>query len=358
MPQKNTLDDYGEIVFLGRYEHICLVLHKQSKRVYVKKCLEVYKKEVYEQLAKICDVHIPKLFLCQEQDGKLYTVEEYINGETLAERVEREHGLTEEDARPLLLQLCKALACLHDQPHPIIHRDIKLSNIMITGDGIVKLIDFNAARYHIEGAARDTELIGTAGYAAPEQFGFSQTDARTDIYALGIVIERMLTGSYGDTEPYTGPLSAIIRKCTYLDPDRRYQTIHEVAQDLLLGTGGAAPTAHTQARLWPIPGFRSHKVWKMAVAIFGYFTIFSLSAELEVETNAGRPFYTALDWLCCGIALFFIVAMVTDYGGISRYLPLIDRKDWWVRIGGYILFGTFVFVIAVCTPEMIKMLLE
>lgn len=85
------------------------------------------------------------------------------------------------------MQLCKGLKNLHQRD--IIHRDINLNNIMLTNDGVVKLVDFDTVRIFKYDQNFDTTYLGTKGFAPPEQYGFSQTDARTDIYALGMTIK-------------------------------------------------------------------------------------------------------------------------------------------------------------------------
>ena len=130
-----------------------------------------------------------------------------------------------------MLQLCDALECLHIRFHPIIHRDIKPSNIVISSDGILKLIDYNAARRYERGATQDTRYMGTPGYAAPEQYGFFQSDVRTDIYAMGVVLNYMLTGRHISEETASGGLGRIVKRCTQLDPGKRYDSVTDVKKD-------------------------------------------------------------------------------------------------------------------------------
>jgi len=96
----------------------------------------------------------------------------------------------------------------------------------------VVLMDFDTAREYKPEADRDTRVIGTAGYAAPEQFGVTQTDARADIYAIGIMMNVMLTGHHPTKQMATGRLAPLIEKCTQLDPERRYATVWELKEKL------------------------------------------------------------------------------------------------------------------------------
>ena len=131
---------------------------------------------------------------------------------------------------------CRILAQLHRAEPPIIHRDIKPGNIILTEDGTVKLLDMNAARQLSEGKEADTRLLGTAGYAAPEQYGFAQSDARTDIYAAGVLMNVLRTGCLPQEKLAGGSLRRIVRKCTHIDPNRRYASAGE-----LLAALGAEP---------------------------------------------------------------------------------------------------------------------
>ena len=164
-----------------------------------------------------------KVLYCAADESETVIVEEFIQGETLLARLERRQFLSEEEARAILLQMCDGLAELHAQN--IIHRDIKPSNMILQGDR-VRLIDFDAARIFKDGKEEDTNLLGTKGYAPPEQFGYGQTDQRSDIYALGVTI-KVLLGDNGSAR-----LKKILDKCTDRDQDDRYQNVDELKDAL------------------------------------------------------------------------------------------------------------------------------
>ena len=170
----------------------------------------------YVQLKEHNEVLLwPEIFYVAEDDRETIVVEEYISGNTLAEFVEKGEHISEEKALQILMQLCRGLAVLHGMG--IIHRDIKPSNI-IWQNGNVRLIDFDASRSIKEGAGEDTKLLGTKGYAPPEQFGYGQTDARSDLYSLGVTLQELL----GDG--YHGCLQNILKKCQKVDPEQRFQS--------------------------------------------------------------------------------------------------------------------------------------
>ena len=169
---------------------------------------------------------IPRILHCIEEDGETLVVEEYVQGESLLDRIGRKAYLSEREAGNILLQLCDGLAPVHAQG--IVHRDIKPSNLILQSGCIIRLIDFDAARTVKEHSGEDTMHLGTKGYAPPEQFGYGQTDARSDIYSIGITLRESMPEGYG------GYLAKIFARCTEIDPDRRYRNVQELRRAVTL----------------------------------------------------------------------------------------------------------------------------
>lgn len=183
---------------------------------------------------------LPRIVDIIDSGQTIYVVMDYIEGESL-DKILNEYG-----AQPQELviewakQLCDALGYLHSQKPPIIYRDMKPANIMLKPEGNLKVIDFGIAREYKEKNLSDTTVLGTKGYAPPEQHGSRQTDARSDIYALGMTMHHLLTGidprpadyMYVPIRQYnpelSGGLERIIDKCTALDPEDRYQTCNDL----------------------------------------------------------------------------------------------------------------------------------
>ena len=232
LAEETMFEEYQDIARLGGKGDVWLVLHEETKKVFVKKYRTNFNPEVYERISRIQDIHIPRIVACQERDGVLCLIEEYISGETMLEKMEQGYIFTEKETKKLMIQLCEALECLHIRFKPIIHRDVKPSNIMISNDGILKLIDYDAARCYEEGACRDTAYMGTPGFAAPEQHGFGQTDVRTDIYALGVVLNYMLTGSPPGEKMAGGEWKEIVGTCVQMDPEKRFKSVSDVKEKL------------------------------------------------------------------------------------------------------------------------------
>ena len=179
----------------------------------------------YEELYSINCANLPLIYDVINCDDGQIVLEEFIEGVTISEVMEsgNYHYL---GTRKVLWSVCNALTVLHERG--IIHRDIKPENVMIAKDGRVVLIDLNAAR-QISNASKDTVIMGTVGYASPEQLGVTQSDARTDIYALGVLLNVMITGKHPSEKMAKGKAGRIVRKCTSVNPDERYQSAEKLA---------------------------------------------------------------------------------------------------------------------------------
>lgn len=178
------------------------------------------KMSLYELLRNFDCRYLPQIYSVDISDGKTVVTEEFITGKNLLDA-----NLDEKQVIRAMMQLCAALEFIHGLG--IVHRDIKPSNILLSEDGDIRLIDFEAARFVRDDKDRDTRYLGTDGFAPPEQYGFSQTDFRTDIYAAGQTM-KILLGSISAKKKY----AKIIRKCTALDPAERYQSAKELADAL------------------------------------------------------------------------------------------------------------------------------
>ena len=179
---------------------------------------------IYEELLKISHPNLPFVFDVLECDDGQIVLEEFIEGLTLAEVMECKK-FSRREARKIAISICQALLTLHDRN--LIHRDVKPENVMITNGGRVVLIDFNVTR-KISHAGKDTVVMGTIGYASPEQMGLFESDCRTDIYALGILLNVVLTGKHPIEKIARGRYGRIIRKATSVNPNDRYQTVKKL----------------------------------------------------------------------------------------------------------------------------------
>lgn len=231
------LEKYEPIECLSQSElgETLLVKSIKTNDRYVCKC---YNKDCHpvieaesEILKEMSCAGIPAYIESFTIEGILYIVREYVEGQSLQKLLQR-GKMSEKEAISTALQLCDILACLHGLNPPIIHRDIKPSNIIIN-EGKVYLIDFGISRAFDKEAQTDTICLGTREYAPPEQYGFSQTDNRTDIYSFGVLLRFILTGGTKPCDIHNKRLDRIVKKCTSLAPEGRYISAQAVKKDLL-----------------------------------------------------------------------------------------------------------------------------
>lgn len=206
-------------------------------------------------LKQLSNPHLPKIYDIIENAENFMLVMDFIEGESLDKVIAREGAQSIDRVYYWGMQICEVFDYLHNQPKPIIYRDMKPANLILKPDGTLMMIDFGTARTQKDDIvmAQDTTCIGTAGFAAPEQYGGSgQSTARTDIFCLGATLYNMVTGHSPSERPVGilpleqwnpalagTPIADIIYKCTRNDPNERYQTAMELYQDLHLASTGA-----------------------------------------------------------------------------------------------------------------------
>ena len=181
---------------------------------------------LYSLIAEIKSAALPEIYHVEESGAATCVVEEYLHGTDLQKYLDLRGSLDEQTVCRLAIALCDCLQELHRRH--IIHRDIKPANLFLTDAGELKLIDFDAARLEKPGSFSDTYLIGTPGFAPPEQYGFHQTDERTDIYSLGLTLKLLL-----GYESYHGFLSPVLAKCTAFDPNKRYDSVQSLKRAII-----------------------------------------------------------------------------------------------------------------------------
>lgn len=207
--------DKGECVL---YRH-----KKLNKRIVVHN-LNNAPLDVYSVLKHIRHDNIAEVYDAFEIDGKTIVIEEYINGITLSELTEIMSPL---GVKRVMIQLCSGLSALHSLG--IVHRDITLNNIMFTSSGTVKIIDFDIAKLYSAADSVDSDTKGTVGFAPFEQLGLNKTDERSDIFAVGVTANLLLTGKHPSVQIYTkGRLGKIIRICTSINPCERFSSADEI----------------------------------------------------------------------------------------------------------------------------------
>lgn len=201
-------------------------------------------------------VHMPRIFECYVADSSLVVLLEYVEGETLQDYV-RERGASYELALRIFPPICDAASELHKAfDPPLIHRDLTPANIVVSPGGIT-IIDLSIARTFQPDATKDTTYFGTRAYAPPEQFGFGQTDVRSDVYTLGKVLA--FCAGANDDEATTAPdpgIARVVRKATELDPEKRFQSVEALKAAFLSALASARP-AEQPPNIAPKPVARS-----------------------------------------------------------------------------------------------------
>ncbi len=226
-------------------------------RVFVRKRIprELGNRDAWEALANLRHNQLPRVERIYDLPDQLVVVCEYIEGVSVREMLDRGTPLPVEDALDIAIGLCDAASALHGVG--IIHRDISPGNVVIRFAAVAGglrsrtcLIDLGVARMHDEEARRDTTPLGTWGFAAPEQYGFAQSDARSDVYAIGRLLSCLLRGSMPveadglelpEDESLPEPLRAVMERACAFEPSARYQTAADFAASLIgVRSGGAS----------------------------------------------------------------------------------------------------------------------
>ncbi|MBO0473451.1 serine/threonine protein kinase [Enterococcus ureasiticus] len=362
-----------------------LVRKMDTKEFFVKKCYPLYLEEHLATLRNIKQAHLPKIQELVVQDGKLWLYEEFIQGKTLTEVIQSSGILETEQILTIAMSVLEALGALHKKG--LVHRDVKPGNIMMTNEGTVKLIDFDAVRAVDGEKESDTVQLGTMGFASPEQFGFAESDERSDLYSLGIVMNICSVKEYPKkrlTEDQA--LRGIIRKATKLEPAERYQSALEMhlalrqqraqqtntvkqakAQAVVLekrpirtytntspitnvwATNKYVRRVSTLGRRWIeviasffrkyIPGFRTEMLWKRTVALFWYSILFvGIVGNVLDQPTESLKIREFVDYLL----IFALPAVLfTNFLDYQRKLPLLSSENKIYRSIGYGLLFLF-----------------
>lgn len=326
---------YNTIATINSEHKIYLVQHRGNEKIYIKKILDIYNPHIYQYLMKNHIIGIPRLYNMYEENEQLILIEEFIPGVSLQEMIDS-RTLSIDLIIRFMRELCDILEKLHILNPPIIHRDIKPSNIIITPYDHVVLIDFNAAKYLNDTIDHDTVLLGTKGYAAPEQYGFGFSTPQTDIYALGILLNELSLALPAPTNIF----DAIIKKCTELNPSDRMETVQELKTELekLHACNGKKlqNITATWQNLIP-PGFRTKTPWKMLTASVIYLFIFWLCLSMEIKD--ATVFHLWLERITVLFMMLSIVFCCFNYRNIHRFIPLCANKHRLIRYLGVLILN-------------------
>lgn len=343
--QELRLSYYKQVADIDAEHSIFLVQDVRTKEFYVKKLLRVYNADIFRYLQAHPVANTPKILLVEEDNGILTVIEEYIPGETLATRLEKVGTLSEEETTGIAIQLCKILKSFHSCTPAIVNRDVKPENIKVTPDGIVKLVDLNAAKWSDPEADRDTVLLGTQGYAAPEQYGFGASGIQTDIYAVGVAINVMRTGQLPSQAITEGPLGKVVKKCVELSPSRRFQS----ADQLLAILEGEPGNPLDPRRFYP-PGFRRKNTVQWFFAAWLY--LFLLPIIFVDITNSPNPLIRGI----CKVSVLLLATAIILFNGnylnVQRHFFLTRSHNRFLRWLGIAVIDVLILCLWVAVADL------
>ncbi len=346
-----SISYYKNIAVLNEEHQVYIAQHQINKKIFVKKNLSVFNANIYQMLRSNHIEGIPQIYEIYETGSSLTIIEEYISGETLQEKIDQS-SLNEQDINYYIAELCNILIQLHSFYPPIIHRDIKPSNIIITPNNRLYLLDYNAAKYLTDTKSSDTVLLGTRGYAAPEQYGFGSSTQQTDIYAIGILLKELTESLQIPTNKFDN----LITKCTQIDPSARFKSVGELCKNLPRNSIDFKGNQHLKSwkALTP-PGFRTRKVWKILLALMGYTFIFWLSLTLQATDVSTLALW--VERIFCSLIFLSFVFVGTNYLNIQSILPLCQHKNPLVHFLGMIILNTMLVVSLSMIMALLVMLL-
>lgn len=321
----------------GRYEPLAILGNNAKQSTYlakdevsgqivVKKYIQRENADVYERISTLHSRNLVNILYVARGARDALVIMEYISGKTIEEYLKEKVIFSEKETFFYMEQLLMGLKMIHGQG--IIHRDINPRNVLISTDGVIKILDFDIGRQYKMKQECDTRILGTAGYAAPEQFGFTQSDTRTDIYAVGVLMNVMLTGVLPRESLYrNGRISYMIKTCIQIDPDNRYQRVEEMLFEIRQSTidisckrngedeksekeEAIEQIVEEQKSIWP--GFRSDKLWKKIIAVSYYICMGIYSVACIVEC-AKTPLAVMLEAIAIVMYIWLAVLVPFDF---------------------------------------------
>lgn len=319
-----------------------------------------------DTMRRLCDIKNKNLMEIYDTDiigGICVTLGEYVQGNTLTDLVEQRGTFSEKDATSIIVSICSGLKSLHQ--HDIVHRDINPNNVMINNSGCVKIIDYDISRTVKEHQSKDTQIWGTPGYTAPEQFGFQQTNEKADIYSCGALLNFLLTGKLPNEQIHNGSLRAVIERCIELDPNNRYTNIDHLRAVLTNDRRYIKLMNKSEIesmRFRPLPGFRSKRFFPKLVTvilfiayIFGLTTWVGYILSPEAHTKQSIQHVLALIYVGVLVFGFFTLFPYLLFGDVGKYSlrmakDPISRKrlnrlfGWLCIIIGIVLFFLMIYL--------------
>ncbi|MDR1630675.1 MAG: serine/threonine protein kinase [Oscillospiraceae bacterium] len=293
---------------------------------------------ILQSLLRVKSPHVVQVLDVVQDGSDVILVEKFIEGGTLRQFLDNGGQLTEDEILFLFVQLCHALTAIHREG--IIHRDLKPSNIMFH-NGVAVLIDFDVARQHDPFQSQDTVYMGTKGYAAPEQYGFAQTDKRSDIYSLGVVMKELLGGRITGVK-----YQDVIKKCTQFDPANRYQSVNEILKELRpFSKAGRAFHIRQLRTKMSVPK-------KIGYVVMGFYCLVVLLPQPH-EVTVWDYILSKILYLELVVLLFVPFLNIFH---IRDWFPFLKHKNFLLKILGLFLYAVAYVVLLLETNMIVNAL--
>lgn len=228
---------------------------------------------------------------------------------------------------------------------PIVHRDLKPSNIIIDKYDNMILLDFNAAKQFNGVTNSDTVLIGTQGYAAPEQYGFGSSSPKTDIYSIGVILKELCDRNLTDNT-----FKNVVDSCMKISPDERYESVDDIVREL---NGKMRDTISLKPIDFIPPGFRTKTPWKMVLAAMGYGIIIWSTTSVQTDPPS-TGIYLFIERLSYVLCFFTIIAVACNYMDVLRFMPLCKSKNKVVYHLGKWILGFMIMCIVVIGTVLLQ----
>lgn len=373
---KYLQEQYETLTSLGKPDGNGVFLCKDNRSgdIVIKKYIAPNARAVYEKLASISSAHLTGIYDMAFSPQTGIVIEEFVSGITLRKYLHR-YGL------PNQRQLCRIICDICDslyEPHRlgIVHRDIKPDNIMISNDGVLKVIDFGIARIMKEKHPQDTSFLGTPSYASPEQFGFSQTDCRSDIYSIGILMSELLLGDVLPVDLLRkqkfklGPLAPVILKCIEMDPEMRFHNVSELRRAILKidtpsetlaspgiykQTGKTIKKSSRPITISWLPGFRTNNYRTNVLAALGYlFLLISTFSMMTTENYLCSAPVFLLELLAVILYVWAATLVALNIGNWDEKIFPFSRFPHALMIAIRIFLWIVIFYMGMSLEEYVK----
>ena len=345
--EKVYFENYVAIDNINNSDRVLFVKNLVTDKIYVQKIIPLYQKEIYEYLIANPIPNTVKVYSLVDEKDFLVALCEYIDGDALTDYINniflqkedlKDNGTKSNKSNSVIKNFYKHIYTLLDiiqhlqKSKIIIHRDIKPDNIIITKNDDLYLIDFDTAKVYEGNETKDTHLLGSEGYAAPEQYGFGSSNKSTDIYAIGKVMNDYI--DIIDDEKLTKKILPIIDRCCKIDFKDRYQSIGHVKSDLF--------RAEHNIMFLAIPGFRSNKSFHIVIASFFYiFLIYTCFFNTYININSLNA--------CIFLSALSFVFVFFNYLNVHRFLPFAKSKNLALRYLSILVYSLIIPTILIAS---------